>query len=199
MRLAVKVHDDPIANPAGGAVHGGQPATVRAAEVQGLRPRAAYHDRAGEDRSRLRADHGAQAQPHHRHAIRMVRRVLGRRAVRFSGRSPSQIDALIREGKIAAETRTEAHGSGFGVQVRAGAPQAGHQVRSTRSSAPCSMQSRSAISRRARAASISRHCWSASASPRPSRRRSRGRIPTSCRSLWPRARSNSEWSSSRRS
>jgi molybdate transport system substrate-binding protein len=55
-------------------------------------------------------------------AIRMVRRIQAGEPFDFLVASPSQIDALIKEGKIAAETRTNLTRSGIGVQVRTGAP-----------------------------------------------------------------------------
>jgi len=55
-------------------------------------------------------------------AIRMVRRIQAGEPFDFLVASPGQIDALVKEGKIAAETRTNLVRSGIGVQVRAGAP-----------------------------------------------------------------------------
>ena len=55
-------------------------------------------------------------------AIRMVRRIQAGEPFDFLVASPSQIDALVKEGKIAADTRTNLTRSGIGVQVRAGAP-----------------------------------------------------------------------------
>lgn len=55
-------------------------------------------------------------------AIRMVRRIQAGEPFDFLVASPGQIDALIKEGKIAPETRTDLTRSGIGVQVRAGAP-----------------------------------------------------------------------------
>ena len=55
-------------------------------------------------------------------AIRMVRRIQAGEPFDFLVASPSQIDSLVKEGKIAAETRTNLTRSGIGVQVRAGAP-----------------------------------------------------------------------------
>ena len=54
-------------------------------------------------------------------AIRMVRRIQGGEPFDFLVAAPGQIDALIREGKIVPETRTNLTRSGIGVQVRAGA------------------------------------------------------------------------------
>src|ERR1051325_4133792 len=54
-------------------------------------------------------------------AIRMVRRIQADEPFDFLVASPSQIDALIKEGKIAAETRANLTRSGIGVEVRAGA------------------------------------------------------------------------------
>jgi len=55
-------------------------------------------------------------------AIRMVRRIQAGEPFDFLVASPSQIDALIKEGKIASETRNNLTRSGIGVQVRAGTP-----------------------------------------------------------------------------
>ena len=54
-------------------------------------------------------------------AIRMVRRIQAGEPFDLLVASPSQIDALVKEGKIAAETRANLTRSGIGVQVRAGA------------------------------------------------------------------------------
>ena len=54
-------------------------------------------------------------------AIRMVRRVRAGEAFDFLVASPSQIEELVREGRIVAESRTNLTRSGIGVQVRAGA------------------------------------------------------------------------------
>jgi molybdate transport system substrate-binding protein len=54
-------------------------------------------------------------------AIRMVRRIQAGESFDFLVASPEQIDALIKEGKIIAETRTNLARSGIGVEVRAGA------------------------------------------------------------------------------
>jgi molybdate transport system substrate-binding protein len=55
-------------------------------------------------------------------AIRMVRRINAGEPFDFLVAAPSQIDGLIKDGKIAADTRTNLVRSGIGVQVRAGAP-----------------------------------------------------------------------------
>jgi molybdate transport system substrate-binding protein len=55
-------------------------------------------------------------------AIRMVRRIRTGESFDFLVASPEQIDALIKEGKIIAETRTNLARSGIGVEVRRGAP-----------------------------------------------------------------------------
>jgi len=55
-------------------------------------------------------------------AIRMVRRIQAGEPFDFLVASPNQIDALIKEGKIASETRNNLTRSGIGVQVRAGTP-----------------------------------------------------------------------------
>ena len=55
-------------------------------------------------------------------AIRMVRRIQAGEPFDLLVASPEQIDALIKEGKIIAETRTNLARSGIGVEVRAGAP-----------------------------------------------------------------------------
>ena len=55
-------------------------------------------------------------------AIRMVRRIQAGEPFDFLVAAPGQIDALIREGKIIPETRTNLTRSGIGVQVRTGAP-----------------------------------------------------------------------------
>ena len=55
-------------------------------------------------------------------AIRMVRRIRDGEPFDFLVAAPGQMDALIREGKIIPETRTDLTRSGIGVQVRAGAP-----------------------------------------------------------------------------
>lgn len=55
-------------------------------------------------------------------AIRMVRRIQAGESFDFLVAAPGQIDGLIKEGKIVAETRTNLTRSGIGVQVRAGAP-----------------------------------------------------------------------------
>jgi molybdate transport system substrate-binding protein len=52
----------------------------------------------------------------------MVRRIQAGEPFDFLVASPSQIDALVKEGKIASETRTNLTRSGIGVQVRSGAP-----------------------------------------------------------------------------
>lgn len=55
-------------------------------------------------------------------AIRMVRRIRAGESFDLLVASPEQIDALIKEGKIIAGTRTTLARSGIGVEVRAGAP-----------------------------------------------------------------------------
>jgi molybdate transport system substrate-binding protein len=55
-------------------------------------------------------------------AIRMVRRIRDGEPFDFLVAAPGQMDALIKEGKIIPETRTDLTRSGIGVQVRAGAP-----------------------------------------------------------------------------
>jgi molybdate transport system substrate-binding protein len=55
-------------------------------------------------------------------AIRMVRRIQTGEAFDLLVASPGQIDLLIKEGKIIAETRTNLARSGIGVEVRAGTP-----------------------------------------------------------------------------
>lgn len=55
-------------------------------------------------------------------AIRMVRRIQAGERFDFLVAAPAQIDRLITEGKIKAETRTDLTRSGIGVQVRVGAP-----------------------------------------------------------------------------
>jgi molybdate transport system substrate-binding protein len=55
-------------------------------------------------------------------AIRMVRRIRAGESFDVLVASPEQIDALIKEGKVIAETRTRLARSGIGVEVRAGAP-----------------------------------------------------------------------------
>lgn len=55
-------------------------------------------------------------------AIRMVRRIQAGESFDFLVAAPGQIDGLIKEGKIIAETRTDLTRSGIGVEVRAGAP-----------------------------------------------------------------------------
>jgi molybdate transport system substrate-binding protein len=55
-------------------------------------------------------------------AIRMVRQIYAGESFDFLVAAPSQIDELIRDGKIIATTRTNLVRSGIGVQVRAGAP-----------------------------------------------------------------------------
>src|SRR5688500_6119984 len=55
-------------------------------------------------------------------AIRMVRRIQGGEPFDFVVASPAQIDDLIKEGKIAAHSRTNLARSGIGVAVRAGVP-----------------------------------------------------------------------------
>jgi len=54
-------------------------------------------------------------------AIRMVRRIQAGESFDVLVASPEQIDTLIEEGKIIAETRTNLARSGIGVEVRAGA------------------------------------------------------------------------------
>jgi molybdate transport system substrate-binding protein len=54
-------------------------------------------------------------------AIRMVRRIRSGEPFDFLVAAPGQIDELVRDGKIAADTRTDLARSGIGVQVRAGA------------------------------------------------------------------------------
>jgi molybdate transport system substrate-binding protein len=54
-------------------------------------------------------------------AIRMVRRIQAGEPFDCLVAAPGQIDALIKDGKIVAETRTDLARSGIGVQVRAGA------------------------------------------------------------------------------
>lgn len=53
---------------------------------------------------------------------RMVRRIQAGEPFDFLVAAPGQIDALIKDGKILAETRTNLVRSGIGVEVRAGAP-----------------------------------------------------------------------------
>ena len=55
-------------------------------------------------------------------AIRMVRRIQGGEPFDFIVAAPAQIDDLIKEGKVAAHSRTNLARSGIGVAVRAGAP-----------------------------------------------------------------------------
>jgi molybdate transport system substrate-binding protein len=55
-------------------------------------------------------------------AIRMVRRIDAGEPFDLLVAAPSQIDELIRAGKIIPETRTDLARSGIGVAVRAGAP-----------------------------------------------------------------------------
>ncbi|HVF28544.1 MAG TPA: molybdate ABC transporter substrate-binding protein [Pyrinomonadaceae bacterium] len=55
-------------------------------------------------------------------AIRMVRRIRAGESFDVLVASPEQIGALIKEGKIIAETRTNIARSGIGVEVRAGSP-----------------------------------------------------------------------------
>ena len=55
-------------------------------------------------------------------AIRMVRQIYADEPFDFLVAAPSQIDGLIRDGKIIAATRTNLVRSGIGVQVRAGSP-----------------------------------------------------------------------------
>lgn len=55
-------------------------------------------------------------------AIRMVRRIRAGESFDVLVASPEQIDALVKEGKVIAETRTALARSGIGVEVRAGAP-----------------------------------------------------------------------------
>ncbi|MCA1592765.1 MAG: substrate-binding domain-containing protein [Acidobacteria bacterium] len=55
-------------------------------------------------------------------AIRMVRRIQAGESFDILVASPEQIDALTKEGKITAGTRTNLARSGIGVEVRAGAP-----------------------------------------------------------------------------
>lgn len=54
-------------------------------------------------------------------AARMVRRIAAGEPFDFLVAAPPQIDALIKEGKLIAETRTDLARSGIGVAVRAGA------------------------------------------------------------------------------
>ena len=81
------------------------------------------------------------------------------------------IDELARQGKLRRETRTDIGRSGLGVAVRKGAP---NRTSTTvePSSARCSPRTRSCAPRKAPAASISRHCSIASASPTPCAARS---------------------------
>ena len=55
-------------------------------------------------------------------AVRMVRRIQAGESFDVLVASPEQIDALVKEGKIVAGTRTNLARSGIGVEVRAGAP-----------------------------------------------------------------------------
>ncbi len=55
-------------------------------------------------------------------AIRLVRRMRDGEAVDLLVAAPGQMDALVKEGRIIPETRTDLTRSGIGVQVRAGAP-----------------------------------------------------------------------------
>jgi molybdate transport system substrate-binding protein len=55
-------------------------------------------------------------------AIRMVRRIRDGESFDLLVAAPGQMDALVQEGKIVRETRTDLTRSGIGVQVRAGAP-----------------------------------------------------------------------------
>ena len=54
-------------------------------------------------------------------AIRMVRRIQAGEPFDVLVAAPGQVDGLIKDGKIVAETRTNLVRSGIGVQVRAGA------------------------------------------------------------------------------
>lgn len=54
-------------------------------------------------------------------AIKMVRRIQAGEPFDFLVAAPEQIDGLIRNGKITADTRTNLARSGIGVEVRAGA------------------------------------------------------------------------------
>jgi molybdate transport system substrate-binding protein len=55
-------------------------------------------------------------------AIRMVRRIIAGEPFDLLVGSPAQIDDLIRQGRIIADTRKDLTRSGIGVLVRAGAP-----------------------------------------------------------------------------
>jgi len=55
-------------------------------------------------------------------AIRMVHRIRDGQPFDFLVAAPGQMDALVREGKIIRETRTNLARSGIGVEVRAGSP-----------------------------------------------------------------------------
>ena len=55
-------------------------------------------------------------------AIRMVRRIQAGEPFDFLVAAPAHIDALVREGRITADSRTDLTRSGIGVLVRAGAP-----------------------------------------------------------------------------
>ena len=55
-------------------------------------------------------------------AVRMVRRIHAGEPFDFLVAAPEQIDGLIKQGKIIADTRTDLARSGIGVEVRAGTP-----------------------------------------------------------------------------
>ena len=55
-------------------------------------------------------------------AIRMVRRIQGGEPFDVLVAAPGQIDGLIKQGRIPAETRVDLTRSGIGVQVRVGTP-----------------------------------------------------------------------------
>src|SRR5262245_47006617 len=103
------------------------------------------------------------------------------------------IDGLIKDGKVIADTRTNLVRSGIGVEVRAGAPKP--DISSVEAFKRALLNARSIGYLKVGSGIYWLRCWTASASPRPSRRRSRGRTPISCPSLSPRAKSSFGWSS----
>ena len=108
---------------------------------------------------------------------------------------PSTIDALVKDGHVVADTRTNLVRSGFGVAVRAGAPKP--DIGSVEAFKRALLNARIplAISRR-----LGYRNWSIDSElPMRSERRPRYHPPMSLPSLWPRGKSNSASSSSRRS
>ena len=76
----------------------------------------------------------------------ILRRIAANEPFDVMIRGADGIDLMIKDGTIAAETRTNLLHSGMGVEVRTGAPKPGTLVPSKHLGAHCSTRNRSAIS-----------------------------------------------------